>query len=71
MTPTTSDMQKEIASISDNVNNQENLMQNVYETMKKQQENVKQFMEKIGLLLESNKMENIDTLKKQLKSFLS
>ena len=67
MTPTTSDMPKEIASISDNVNNQENLMQNVYETMKKQQENVKQSMEKIGLLLESNEMENIDNL----KSFLS
>ncbi|KAJ3655975.1 hypothetical protein Zmor_015082 [Zophobas morio] len=71
LTPPAADMQKELASISDNVNNQENLMQNVYETMKKQQENVKQFMEKIGLLLESNEMENIDTLKKQLKSFLS
>ncbi|KAJ3655979.1 hypothetical protein Zmor_015086 [Zophobas morio] len=71
LTPPAADMQKELASISDNVNNQENLMQNGSETMKKQQENVKQFMEKIGLLLESNKMENIDTLKKQLKSFLS
>ncbi|XP_063922373.1 uncharacterized protein LOC135136857 isoform X2 [Zophobas morio] len=71
LTPAASNMQKELASITDNVNNQENLMQNVSETMKKQQENVKQFMEKIGLLLESNKMENIDTLKKQLKSFLS